>query len=338
MKGKAAAELANDPDVVYISPDRAVKGALDVNRQAVFAGAAGSYGLDGMGVGVAVIDSGVTASDDFLNSKGRTRLVYSKDFTGSVKERVSGIWLLPEEDTYGHGTHVAGIIAGNSNVTRLANYVRHYQGIASGANIINLKALDGSGAGRDSWVISAIQHAIAMKTTYNIRVINLSLGRGVFESYKVDPLCQAVEAAWKAGIVVVASAGNDGRNNVGGIGGYGTVRAPGNDPYVITVGAMKSMGTATRADDAIATYSSKGPTLIDHVVKPDLVAPGNRIIAPASYRETISGILLTTTIVAEYPATQVQCSDYDPAWSQAASYCTSAEYFRLSGTSMAVPW
>jgi subtilisin family serine protease len=108
---------------------------------------------------------------------------------------------------------------------------------------------------------------------------NLSLGRPVFESYTVDPLCQAVEQAWKAGIVVVVAAGNEGRNNSAGTFGYGTITAPGNDPYVITVGAMKIEGTALRVNDLIASYSSKGPTLLDDIVKPDLVAPGNLIIS-----------------------------------------------------------
>src|SRR5439155_7186913 len=95
----------------------------------------------------------------------------------------------------------------------------------------------------------------------------------------LDPLCQAVEAAWKAGIVVVAAAGNYGRDNSMGTKGYGTIAAPGNDPYVITVGAMKTNGTSFISDDTIASYSSKGPTLIDHLVKPDLVAPGNQVIS-----------------------------------------------------------
>ena len=107
---------------------------------------------------------------------------------------------------------------------------------------------------------------IELKSTYNIRVINLSLGRPVYESYTTDPLCQAVEAAWKAGIVVVVAAGNEGRNNTFGTSGYGLIASPGNDPYVITVGAMRTMGTAARTDDLIASYSSKGPTTIDHVV------------------------------------------------------------------------
>ena len=108
-------------------------------------------------------------------------------------------------------------------------------------------------------------------------MINLSLGRAVYESYKLDPLCQAVEKAWKTGIVVVVAAGNNGRYQP--TDGYGTITSPGNDPYVITVGAMKTMGTPTRVDDLIASYSSKGPTVIDAVVKPDLVAPGNLLVS-----------------------------------------------------------
>src|ERR1035437_4160738 len=106
---------------------------------------------------------------------------------------------------------------------------------------VNLKVLDRYGAGTDSMVIAAIQRAIALKNTYHIKVINLSLGRPVMESYTLDPLCQAVEQAWKAGIVVVVAAGNQGRNNSAGTSGYGTISSPGNDPYVITVGAMKDI-------------------------------------------------------------------------------------------------
>src|SRR5438874_8671621 len=125
-------------------------------------------------------------------------------------------------------------------------------------------------SGLESDVISAIQQAISLKNTYNIRVINLSLGHPVYESYTLDPLCQAVEAAWKAGIVVVTAAGNEGRNNDAGTQGYGTIAAPGNDPFVITVGAMNSQHTATRSDDIMTSYSSKGPTALDHIIKPDV--------------------------------------------------------------------
>src|SRR6202040_1729999 len=113
--------------------------------------------------------------------------------------------------------------------------------------------------------------AVQLKSKYNIRVINLSLGRPIWESCTKDPLCQAVEAAWANGIVVVTAAGNLGRN------GYATVLSPGNSPHAITVGAMKTMNTFARTDDLIASYSSKGPTYIDLTVKPDVVAPGNVI-------------------------------------------------------------
>src|SRR6202035_4193551 len=152
-------------------------------------------------------------------------------------------------------------------------------------NIINLRVLNASGGATDSQVIAAINQAISLKSKYNIRVINLSLGRAVYETYKLDPLCQAVEKAWRNGIVVVVAAGNNGRYLP--TSGYGTVTAPGNDPYVITVGAMKPMGTPERTDDLIASYSSKGPTLIDHVVKPDVVAPGNLVVATETSNTTL---------------------------------------------------
>jgi serine protease AprX len=142
----------------------------------------------------------------------------------------------------------------------------------------------------------------------------------------VDPVCQAVEAAWKAGIVVVVAAGNSGRDNSYGIDGYGTINAPGNDPNVITVGATKTNGTATRLDDTVASYSSKGPTLLDHIVKPDLVAPGNRIVSlevPGSTIATQDSNLVVSPITT---CTLLSCATG-----------ASGKYLRLSGTSMATP-
>ena len=131
-----------------------------------------------------------------------------------------------------------------------------------------------------------------------------------------------MEAAWRAGIVVVVAAGNEGRNNSAGTNGYGTITAPGNDPYVITVGAMNTVGTLSRADDKMTTYSSKGPTLFDHVVKPDLVAPGNRIF---------SVLAAGSTLNQEYPTNVISPSlnTILPGYR--------AAYFELSGTSMATP-
>jgi len=102
----------------------------------------------------------------------------------------------------------------------------------------------------------------------------------------LDPLCQVVESAYQAGIVVAVAAGNNGRDNSQSNQGYGTIAAPGNDPFVITVGAMKTEGTPVRSDDLIASYSSKGPTLVDHFVKPDIVAPGNLHFAAGSWQHT----------------------------------------------------
>jgi len=207
-------------------------------------------------------------------------------------------------DAYGHGSHVAGIVGSNGDGSV-------YIGMAPAVNLINLRVLDQNGHGTDSSVIQGIDAAIALAKTYNIRVINLSLGREVFEPAALDPLCQAAEAAWKAGIVVVAAAGNQGRNNSAGNNGYGTIGAPGNDPYVITVGAMKSQGTTTRSDDTIASYSSKGPTKFDHYAKPDIVAPGNKIVSTMEGGTTLSNL---------FPANRVD-----------------SDFFTLSGTSMATP-
>src|SRR6478609_5090102 len=314
--------LQNHPDVVYISPDRPNKVASDDDIPAVEGDVARQqYGLDGTGVGVAIIDSGVFNHDDLQKSNGLgSRIVYSESFIPGDPST---------NDAYGHGTHVAGILAGNGHDSQ-SGYPTQYVGVAPNANIINLRVLDANGSGTDSQVIAAIQRAIQLKSTYNIRVINLSLGRNIYESYTLDPVCQAVEAAWKAGIVVVVAAGNDGRNNSYGTQGYATIQAPGNDPNVITVGATKTNGTPGRLDDTIASYSSKGPTLLDHVIKPDMVAPGNRVISLISPGSTL---FASYSSLAVSPITTCTLSLY-------GSTCTTGatgKYMRLSGTSMATP-
>jgi serine protease AprX len=246
VKAGSLAAIAKDSSVAYISLDRTVWATAtvtDLYDQAVLAPYAWSKNLSGSGIGVAIIDSGINAGKDFTLSNGTgSRIVYSQNFAKGPN--VSA-------DLYGHGTHVAGILAGNGTNSKGKAFRKTFMGIADNANLINLRVLDQNGSGRDSAVIAAIQKAISLKSKYNIRVINLSLGRGVYESYKLDPLCQAVEAAWKAGIVVVVAAGNEGRNDSANTDGYGTIAAPGNDPYAITVGAMKPMGTSNRADDLI---------------------------------------------------------------------------------------
>src|SRR5204862_5569448 len=163
---------------------------------------------------------------------------------------------------------VAGIVAGSGADSSGAR-----TGIAPGANLVVLKVLDASGQGRISDVIEAINYAIENRDALNIRVINLSIAAGVYESYYSDPLTLAARAAVQAGIVVVASAGNFGRS-ADGRGQYGGITAPGNAPWVLTVGATSHMGTTDRSDDTIAPFSSRGPTAIDKLPKPDLVAPG----------------------------------------------------------------
>lgn len=308
--------LAADPDILHISPDLKVHMLLDNTTAAVNAPAAWNIGLDGSGIGVAVVDSGISNHDDLQGPFG-SRVVYQQSFVDS-----------DGTDGYGHGEHVSGIIAGNGADSSCAICTRKFSGVAPGASLIDLQALDNTGEGTDSSVIAAIEEAIQLQPLYNIRVINLSLGRPVYESYTVDPLCQAVEAAWKAGIVVVAAAGNDGRVNSVGNQGYGTINAPGNDPYIITVGAMKSMGTPQRTDDLIASYSSKGPTQIDRVVKPDLVAPGNLVVSLRSP----NGILQWL-----YPQNLVPVTYYIPVYVWGNLVPTSPSYFILSGTSMAAP-
>src|SRR5258708_26451292 len=268
--------LADDADVVYIPPDRRLSGALDQTAAAVNANVAWQAGWDGTGIGVAVIDSGITGHSDLYSttgSGGKLRILYSQDFVGGTTH--PGTY-----DYDGHGEHVAGIIAGSGKDSSYSWVdTRTFKGIAPNANLINLRVLDQNGQGNDSGVISAIQVAISVQSKYHIRVMNLSLGRQVFESYTLDPLCQAVEAAWKKGMVVVAAPGNYGGENSMGTEGYATITSPGNDPYVITVGAMKTEGSPLRSNSLIASYSSKGPTLLDHVVKPDIVAPGNRVVS-----------------------------------------------------------
>src|SRR6266852_3484630 len=215
-RGQVSSLISKDSNVKYISLDRSLQGAMNNAVPAVGADIAHSLGYDGTGVGVAVIDSGVNPVWDLTQagSSKVSRVVYSQNFDPSANTT---------NDLYGHGTHVAGIIAGNGGSSSCGNCDITFRGIAPNANIINLRALDQNGSATDSTVIAAIQQAITLKSQYNIRVINLSLGRGIFESYTLDPLCQAVEQAWNAGIVVVVAAGNYGRDNSNNNDGYGTI-------------------------------------------------------------------------------------------------------------------
>ena len=300
--------LEADPEIASVTIDHPMNVMDDMTNAATGVASAWNSGYNGAGVTVAVIDSGINDSHpDLQNANGTSRVVYHQDFTGTPTTNSSGA----QYDLYGHGTHVAGIIAGNGSLSG-----GQYEGVAPAASLVDLRALDENGAGSDSTVIAAIQEAIALQSTYNIRVINLSLGRGIGVSYTQDPLCQAVEAAWNSGILVVVAAGNYGRLSVDGSNGYGTITAPGNDPFVLTVGATKSNGSTYASAQTLASYSSKGPTTYDLVVKPDMVAPGNDVVSLAAPGATLE---------AEYPAELVTGTDGNN------------DYMTLSGTSMATP-
>jgi serine protease AprX len=182
--------LDADPDIQYITPDRPLKRHMEFANPTVGANIARQYGFEGNGVAVAVIDSGVYAHEDLAAAGGGSRIVYSESFVPGDTRTTDG---------YGHGTHVAGIIAGNATMSTGLSAKRTFRGIAPKAKIVNLRVLDGAGAGSDSGVIAAIDRAIDLKNLYNIRIINLSLGRLVYESFQNDPLCQAVERAWRCG-------------------------------------------------------------------------------------------------------------------------------------------
>src|SRR5579864_2925029 len=159
--------------VQYVSPNRPVSGSLDITAQTVGANLAWASGWDGTGVGIAVIDSGVAAKADLASPNGgNSRILYSQSF-------VPG---LDASDQYGHGTHVAGIVAGNGSASNGANYSRTLKGMAPNANLVNLRVLDANGSGNVSNVISAIDTAIGLQGLYNIRVINLSLGQPIMRA------------------------------------------------------------------------------------------------------------------------------------------------------------
>ena len=222
---------------VYASAVHAASGSIDPR-------------LTGRGIGVAVIDSGIASHAD-VDSRVIASVNFNPNVTGTG-------------DAFGHGTAVASIIAGNGAAGN-----GRYIGIAPGANLINLRVNDGSGAAPTSAIINAIVWAVANKERYNIRVMNLSLLSSVAESYHTSPIDAVVEYAWLHGIVVVVAAGN--------LGPQTALYAPANDPYVITVGATDDHGTSTITDDTLARFSSYGPTQ-DGYAKPDLVAPGLHLV------------------------------------------------------------
>jgi serine protease AprX len=301
----AVPALAKHPLVARVSPDRDVVATME--RTSATIGAArvhDALGYDGAGVGVAIIDSGVTPwHDDLASGDGGQRVLQFVDF---VRDRPR-----PYDD-YGHGTHVAGVIAGNGFDSSGAR-----TGIAPRAHLMVLKVLDEEGNGRISDVIAAFDYILKKGAGLNIRVVNLSVATRVDESYDTDPLTVAARKLVDAGIVVVAAAGNLGRTE-DGHDAYGGITAPGNAPWVLTVGASNHMGSIARSDDVVADFSSRGPAPIDYVAKPDVVAPGVGIESlsaeDSTFYRSLTPYLLSGTVATGY-----------------------LPYLSLSGTSMASP-
>ncbi len=239
-------------------------------------------GINGQGIGVAVIDSGIGDHPDFAG-----RLETTPEYGNG--------------DLYGHGTHVAGIIGGDGSASGGL-----YTGVAPGANLISLGVSDEFGMSYESDVVEALQWVRENKDTYNIRVVNLSLNSSVEDSYHNSAIDAAVEILWFNGVVVVASAGNQGPD-----GGYNTARsAPANDPYGIAVGASDEHETMARSDDSLTSFTAFGQSL-DGLFRPDILAPGYNIVSPLSP---------------------------DSSWGDSyPSRVALGKYIRLSGTSMAAP-
>jgi serine protease AprX len=305
MTAAEAQRLSIDTRVKAVSPNAAVESeaALDPSKLATSyvhslrAEKMWASGYTGEGVGVAVVDTGIQGDlPDFRKSEsdGTSRVVASAVVNPGAENA---------GDSFGHGTHIAGLIAGNGANRPSGDPLQgKYVGVAPDANLISVKVSDETGAATVMDVIDGLQWIIDNKATYNIRIANLSLKSSVAESYKTDPLDAAVEAAWFNGIVIVAAAGNLGGN------ADAVNYAPANDPYVITVGGVDDKGTKGIEDDQLAPWSSRGTTQ-DGFEKPEIIAPGAKLastMAPnAKYKELCPSCIVD------------------------------GDYFRVGGTSMA---
>nr|WP_319418023.1 S8 family peptidase [Virgibacillus necropolis] len=260
---------------------------LDVASPSIHAEQLNEQGLTGKDVNIAIVDTGVHPHPDL--KQPTNRIIAFKDFINNKME--------PYDDN-GHGTHCAGDAAGNGFSSN-----GKYRGPAPESGVIGVKVLNQMGSGSLSTIVSGIQWCINHKEEHQINVISLSLGAAADESDCNDPLVQIVEKAWESGIVVCVAAGNSGPDQR-------TIATPGISSKVVTVGAIDDQNTVDRADEEVASFSSRGPAC-GGVSKPDLLAPGANIIslrAPGSFLDKIT-----------------------------KSNRVEDNYFSLSGTSMATP-
>jgi serine protease AprX len=249
--------------------------------------AAKEKGLNGKDITIAILDTGIAPIDDF--TKPRNRIIGFKDFINNNSTAY---------DDNCHGTHVAGIAAGNGIKSN-----GRYCGIATESNLVGVKILDKAGKGNASKVLAGIQWIIDNKNKYNIRIANLSIGSPTTSS--TDPLVKAVNAAWDNGIIMTIAAGNNGPKS-------STITSPGISKKAITVGSSDDTKAVTIWGNSQENFSGRGPTF-ECIMKPDIIAPGADIIScltPTPYKEQ--------TTIEELKV----IDDY---------------YLKLSGTSMSTP-
>lgn len=279
--------LKNIKGIKAVYENTHITAQMNKARKAVNWETAKNQGLTGKNIGIAILDTGIAGVDDF--TKPYNRIIGFKDFVNNQKD--------PYDDN-GHGTHVAGIAAGNGLRSN-----GQYCGIACESDIIGVKILDKEGKGNTSKVLAGVQWIVDNKDKYNIRIANLSIGSP--GSSSLDPLVKAVNAAWDCGIIMTIAAGNNGPK-------VSSITSPGISKKVITVGSSDDTQSVTIWGTSQKNFSGRGPT-VECVVKPDIIAPGASIISclsPTAYIDSISDEPLKT--VDKY-------------------------YLELSGTSMSTP-
>ena len=301
LPARAVWALSNAPGVRWISPDApmftsSTREPIPLLRN-VYPESTGAKqlhfaGIKGQGITVAVVDSGMVDSEDLKDQGGNSRTLAWVQY-GAGRPYGPG-------DYFGHGSHVTGIIGGDGDLSAGA-----FTGMAPEVQLVNVKVINNQGAAKTSDVLDGLQWILDHKEQYNIRVVNLSMNSTIPESYHISPLDAALEILWFNGIVVVASAGNNGAD--------GFTYPPANDPFVITVGATDDRGTKSITDDIRASFSAFGTT-VDGFSKPDIMAPGKNIISLLGEPGSTLALAFPDQIPASYPF-----------------------YFRLSGTSMAAP-
>ena len=244
----------------------------------------------GWAVTVAVVDSGIANHVDLNNYTGTSRLAGQVNFVPGAST---------PDDYYGHGTHIAGTIAGLGDSSG-----RVYMGVAPEARLVDVRVMNDRGHGNTSTVVEGLQWIYNNRSNYNIKIVNLSLNSRIPESYNKSALNAALEVLWFNKIVVVVSAGNGGKQRL---------YPPANDPFVITVGAVDDKGTVIITDDTLSPFSAYGMTS-DGFLKPDLVAPGSNIVSVLASDDS--------NLVVANPSNTVTAPN-------------NSRYFKMSGTSMA---